>query len=259
MTVYWQIFSFQFKRYLSYPSELLATIIHRLLDTGYILVLWAIIAASADGSIDFVELLFYFFIGGGINEFTSPNKLRYAKYINQIIKSGDINHYLIRPVAVIPYLYLTSLGENGAILAFSGFTVVLGALLASALTLEQIILFVITFTIGMMVSIALNLLIGATALITTEASNIRNVVRVTMRVLAGLMIPINFFPEHIERVLLLTPFPSMIYIPTSALTNNYHIITSELIIINLAWAVSLLVLTYFIWKILLRRYEAIGI
>jgi len=110
------------------------------------------------------------------------------------------------------------------------------------------------------IGLAFNVLSGSLAFFTVESSGIKNAIGHMSHFLAGGLIPLYLFPDTIEKLLLLSPFPSMLYVPTVLLQNTKT--PTELlpaILAGLLWSGVLLAWSLATWRAGLKRYEAVGI
>jgi ABC-2 type transport system permease protein len=126
--------------------------------------------------------------------------------------------------------------------------------------LVSIFLFVIFFISAWWISFAYNLFQGTLYFHLTDAGGVRNAINNFIRVFSGEMVPLFLFPFTLGQIVRFTPFPSMVYGPTIALSTS---VIDQNVILNIGiaifWAIFLNIFTYLFWKRSIKNYEAIGI
>jgi ABC-2 type transport system permease protein len=88
---------------------------------------------------------------------------------------------------------------------------------------------------------------------------IRFTMRVIMEVVGGAIIPLSFFPQILEKIFMLLPFPFLIYIPMKIYLGK---IALEQVGLELfkegGWIVGLAMLNLILWKRGVKQYVAMG-
>jgi ABC-2 type transport system permease protein len=260
MGIYFDIIKFNFLRFLSYPFEIFAAIAIQLIDLGSIAIFWLAISRSSDANLNFTELISYFLIAGAVLDLVMANNYRLGRAIQKGAKSGALNTYLMRPVNLIPYIFASTVGEMGLsyIIAFA--RIIAGIAINPPTNQMSILLFPVSLFLALLVSIGLNMFLGVIALVTTEASGIKNVFTHFTRVFSGWLVPVSLFPDTLRHIIFLTPFPGLVFGPTNMLKSSS--ITHDMkiqMLITLIWGIVLIVSMSYLWKHTLKRYEGIGI
>jgi len=252
---------FQALRYTAYPLEMVAPIIRRLVEVGFIVLFWLAVARSSNGSINPRQMTSYVLIATSVAALCNTNTLWFGGLIGKQVKMGEINSLLIRPINLIPYLYSTFLGQEVVMVAMSILTLFIGiALNPVSLTFVNVMTFIVMLIIAIGIAISFNVLIGITAFYITEATSVRHVMGHIIRTFSGAMIPISFFHGVWQKVLLYSPFPVTIYGPASILTPSFATISNiQLLLIGAFWLIALWAFSLWMWKKALTNYDAIGL
>lgn len=111
-----------------------------------------------------------------------------------------------------------------------------------------------------MIAFAYNLFEGTLFFHSADASGIRNSVAHVIGIFSGIMIPIYLFPDWLEKIVKLTPFPSMVFGPVNAL--NTKTLSTDIIFdlgVAIFWSIALNLLAYYFWQRSTKKYEAVGI
>jgi ABC-2 type transport system permease protein len=260
LRLYWNIFLFNASVFRTYPLEALAVLVKRLIEVGFLIVFWGVVAHSSPGTIDFRSLVAYFLVTIAVNQITMATVLRLAQQLRGLVKRGEISNYFIKPLPVIPTIYASYLGSNVPFLALAMFGFLAALVLQPASGLFGPLAFLVFLGLAMLISLALNLMVGALAFSFNEVNSIRHSISHIIRVFSGSMVPLSYFPDGLRHAVLLSPFPGMVYGPAAAL--RYTALNAEVIrafTINASWAVGLMLLAVALWRRTVRGYEAVGI
>lgn len=258
--IYWDIVRFNFLRFLAYPFEILASVLKRVIEILFLILFWSLIVNSPGSHINLSQIVSYFFISMGIQDLVMAHWGPFGSDIATLIKTGQISNYLIKPLDIIPTVYSISLGRSGMRIILAIINLGIGVVIFPPKSIVSVFLFLIFFIFAWSIAFAYNLFQGSLYFYLTEAGGVKNALNNIVRIFSGEMIPLFLFPYTLSQIVRLTPFPSMVYGPTIALSTNN--INGEVIInifISLFWAVVLNIGVYLFWKKSIKHYEAIGI
>lgn len=228
---------------------------------GFYILFWSLITNSSKEAFPQNEVIAYFIMTNFVGRVTmSRFHGGFAMQLNNWIGSGKVSELMIRPIKVAPAILAYTIGHDIVNYIFSAIFAVVAIIINPPASLLGIGLFFLYLVLGFTISYSISTLLGAVAFITPEASSVRMAVAHVVNVISGGMVPIFFFPENLQKILNLTPFPSMIYGPINALTIKEF--DTEIILnllVTISWLAVLLLLSTFVWKKLLKKYEAVGI
>ncbi|MEK9167509.1 MAG: ABC-2 family transporter protein [Patescibacteria group bacterium] len=261
MGLYFRVFYFEVLRYFTYPLEMVAIVIRRAVDVGFFVLFWIAVAHSSNGTIDTREIISYILIARSITGITGGTGLMFSGFINHLIRRGDINNYLIKPVSLIPYFYSMFSGERAITAIVSLVTLVIGIAIGSAaLTPINFLLFLAYFVVGFFIITLCNVLVGIISFYVTDSAPLRWSIGHVFNVFSGAMIPLSLFPHVWQKILLLSPFPMAVYGSASVFAPSTLTFTHlQMFIVGITWVIILWVVTNYLWKRALRSYDAIGI
>lgn len=260
MQLYLDIITFNFFRFLAYPFEILGNVGKRSFSIVFLILFWSIIGRYSSTKINIHDITGYFLIASSVNSFVMAEYTVFGDWINMIIRIGDLNNYMIRPIPLLPYLYSTYVGRIGLRLSFSFITLILGLLVTPPQSFASILLFFVFLFLAMIISFSLNIIVGVLGFYVTDPSGIRYAVGHFISILSGAAAPLSFFPEGLRNIVLLTPFPYLIFGPINALkmkTIDGSVLSS--LGIASVWAVILFFFALIAWQKGIKKYEAIGI
>ncbi len=260
MGMYLDVFKFYFSRYFAYPLEILGSVFRRFFEIILVILFWLTISRTTTKHVDMREISSYFLIAGAVNEFVMAQTLTFAMKLSDTIMRGELNNYLIKPVRIIPYLYFSTLGRLGLNILLGTVSFIAGIILMPPKSFAAFGLFIAYLVCALFISLGFNIIGGSITFAVTDSMGIRTTIQHIIRLLSGLLVPISFFPSHIRSIVMLSPFPSMVFGPSNAL-HQAGIDSASLMSLSIAamWAVIMPILGILVWRHYIKRYEAIGI
>ncbi len=104
---------------------------------------------------------------------------------------------------------------------------------------------------------SINYLIGLLGFWLEATWSLQVIMQVTTSFLSGSIIPVDLFPEFIQKVLFYTPFPYVMYYPVKILMGENLNLMTPILILS-AWTIFIAFLSSFSWKKGLKLYTAAG-
>jgi ABC-2 type transport system permease protein len=260
MGLYIEIFRYRFSRFLTYPLELLAFALKRVVEIIFLLVLWNLISQSSHSTINIREIASYFLVALGISDIVMSKWGALGTFLAKLIKSGELSNYMVKPVHLIMQSYANAMGNSGLRIIFALINVILGIAINPPQSLIAVGLFIVLLVAAFLTSFSFNILIASLYFHFTEASGIKNAIEHLARICSGTIVPLYLFPENIKQIVELTPFPVMLYGPAHALREN--VLTQEVIVqvlISYMWVFLMGIVASVIWTKSIKAYESTGI
>lgn len=182
------------------------------------------------------------------------------------IKSGNISYELCRPQNLYNMWFSKIMGERLSSLLLRFPLVLLISLLMPkpynlviSHDIRVIMLFLITFILGIIIIIAFTMFYHALCLITLDEKGIINIIMVCADILSGLTIPIPFFPLYLRQICNFLPFRYMGDLPFRLLVGNISINEGLIgIIVQIIWIIILIITGKLIVKKSLKRVVVQG-
>lgn len=256
--LYLEIAWFHFQRFFTYPFEIIAELLKRVVWIVLMIFLWSVISKSSR-SIEIAEILPYFLIATGVRDIVMARWGILGTELYHAIKEGKISNYLIKPLSVVPAYYAKAFGKHGLRFLMSIGFIVTGIVLASP-KVTSFAAFIILMLNAILVGFAYNVLEGSLTFVVTETNGLTNAMQHLIQVLSGSMAPLYLFPSNLKTFALFTPFPAMVYGPSRALTqNSFSPEIVALILSGTFWALVLNLIAFSFWNWTKKRYEAVGI
>ena len=176
----------------------------------------------------------------------------------EMIRSGSLSNYLLRPVSPVEFVYIRGVGEKLFVMTVC-LTIGLGLTLFTDLSAKNMIAAMGMALIGNIIHYQIGAIIATLAFLWEEAYSILMVKNMIVQILSGELIPLNMFPEHLHWVWKITPFYLYVYGPTQyALGRWTDAQYLEALWIGVAWMIGLTFLIKLTWRLGIKRYLSLG-
>ena len=226
-----------------------------------ILVFTAIYLGNGVASIRGFTLPFlyaYFFLANAIWYGLS---IGIVKMMQDDIQSGTIASALIKPVGYVGRLVSNALSETVVSMIFIAIPMFAIGLLLSGVhvTIQTALIFSGELTLAYCLFVVTSFLVGTAAVYLVEVWPVSWLWWSIAEALGGMLMPLAFFPQLAQNLLMFTPFPVMIYTPVATLLGTA---SSQYIIITIAsgavWLVALTLLARIWWEKVRRDITSVG-
>ena len=255
---YWYLFCYNYRSNTAYRWSSLSWLFGHLFMIAGTIYVWYISAKNGSTLFDFKEIFTYYIIGGLIS---ISNGVHYG--LGQNITSGKLTDKLISPSSAIGRIIVADLGWH----FFANFVNIIFLIGVAYIGREYIylpnnfltIIFTLTISsVGFVAQIYINLIFGMLAFWMTDAWGIFDLQGNITNILSGKLIPLSVLP--LSSIISTLPFAYFYYLPIQVFMQK--ISTSQIwvtCLIGLLWITVLHFMARFIWKIGLKKYEAVGL
>ena len=178
------------------------------------------------------------------------------------IRQGLINKYLIRPISYFWYHFMMFVGTNSLYLIVYMLLLILFMFVFPGMIFQSymsIIGFIISLLLSIYLSYCIYFIMVCFAFWFGEVRSIVVAYNLGMLMISGQYIPIRLFPEEVLSIIKWTPIPYLVDFPVSIATGIIN--QSQWILqINIAliWCLILTIISFIIYKIGIKGYEAYG-
>lgn len=181
---------------------------------------------------------------------------------NLDIGKGELSKYLLRPFSYA----LMRFGEEFPWRLTTGFFGVVGCLAISQFIqitmtrdLQTIVLVVLMSLLALAMSFFFKMLVGFTAFFITSIRGVQDLTEIMILLGAGYVLPIHLFPEAIQRIIFVTPFPYMLYLPVASLIGRFSLSEMiEIIVIQFIWLGILMIIYHYWIGVGVKKFTAVG-
>lgn len=147
--------------------------------------------------------------------------------IFDIINNGNLAYELCRPIHIYDMWFARSIAlrlSRAALRCIPILTVAAflpkGYGLGLPASSQAFFWFIVSLALGLLVMISLNMLVYVASLFTISGDGLKILFCSVVEVLSGQIIPLPFFPEHVQRILELNPFASTGNVPFRIYSGN---------------------------------------
>lgn len=249
---------FEARRFTMFPTEIIGTLLARVVQLIFLATFWLMVAKySCDSNISPTQIISYYLIISGITSFFYT-QMGIAYQIIKMIRSGELNQALIRPISPILMPWSQRAGRNFINLIVGGSEVIVGIILAGSLQWHSSYMLPIVLFNTFVINICLNLIIGSVGFYLIEAAGVRNAFLHICNLFGGVLIPLFLMPVAVSNAFQFTPFPAAQYHLTILLQGIVEP-SPFFVAIGFVWAVVLIFVAKWFWRTSLGKYEGVGI
>lgn len=180
------------------------------------------------------------------------------------IKSGGLSSMLVRPINFFSYHLATSWGNKAfSMIVILILTAILLAMLSLslgfALSLIHILLFPLCLAMSFVINYFFYCVLGMLSFWVLQIDGIYGAVFIVVNVLSGGYFPLSVFGPAFNRIAAFLPFPYMLQFPVNALSGVYDVsYVLQGLGVQLLWAGIFALISFVLWKLGLRKYDAVG-
>lgn len=258
MKKYWVIFKNKLQASFAYRVNFFASFIAEALSLVILVYLWLSIYHQGGkiGSYTLGGLILYFVISKFVNLTIRSSDI--ARYIGEIIRLGDFNNYLLKPLSFLGHTisYFFAVTVYNLII----FSVIFSPLLLLGkleITIATFFYFLLSIIIAFLINFLFYYTIGVSTFYFSYIAGFNFIMWSVNSFFSGNVIPIDLFPKYLISINNLLPFKYIVFVPISILTNKYT--TNEIffnLLFGLIWVLILLGIGSLIFNRGLKKYEA---
>lgn len=173
--------------------------------------------------------------------------------IDDLVKTGQISVYLLRPVHFHTMMFCQAAGESLFRLFF--FTAPISLVIISVFpvslpnSLFNLLLFFVASLFSFLISTEINFIVGMLAFSLKSVEGIIRAKYFLIQLLSGLLLPLTFFPSWMQMILDLLPFKMITFVPLQIYLGK---VPSErlpfLFLGQVLWLVVLVMVGQLLWK-----------
>ena len=238
----------------AYRAYFIFTIMSNLFYMVIVYFLWRAIFSSVStatiNGMTFKQTFIYLALAGCV----SSVLMTWTEWgMSRDMKNGNISLYFIRPIDYQVNVFSKSLGDiwtNFIIIFIPSFLVVLLFAGDEIKIGYNLIIFVIAFAIAALINLMFDFLIGLISFYTESIWGISTMKDTVILLLAGAIIPLQFFPQNIRKVVEMLPFQAIYNLPLKILIEKSYTLEDYVMILlqQLFWLAVLFIITRLCFK-----------
>ena len=177
----------------------------------------------------------------------------------EMIRSGGLSNYLLRPTGVVEFVYIRGLAPKLFISAVC-LAIGLGAtFFTDQVSAPRMVAAIGLAALGNIIAYQIGAIIATLAFYWEEAYSMLMVKNMIVQILCGELLPLSLFPASMTWIWKSTPFYLYVYGPTQyALGRWSHAEFIDAVGIASLWIIGLSVLVHLSWKLSIKRYLSLG-
>lgn len=266
MKKYFQIFKISFQQEFAYKVNFIMWRIRNVFQIIVTFFLWSTVFSNPNQVIfgyDRAKILTYVFALMLVRAFVLSAR---AVDVSSDIAEGNLSNYLVKPISYFKYWFTRDISSKVlnlmfAAVEFSALFLILKPSFYFQTDIFVLLSFLISVAIASLIYFCILFLISAVPFWAPElgwASQFLVAV-VIIEFLSGALFPIDVLPATLQKIVLATPFPYMIFFPVQVylgkITGTAQI---QGFIVSALWLVALWFLMKYVWAKGLKAYQAFG-
>lgn len=214
------------------------------------------------GGMELSETIRYFGISALIGYLT----MDFADWnLQMLIRTGKFLTFSLRPVHHRFFALSQKLGHRvlGFLFEFLPCLLIFGLLFKVDIFPKHLGWTILSVALAFLMTFYVNYCLGMTAFFFVRANGIRVVYQLIDSVFAGALIPLSFFPDVVQRIMMFLPFQYTNYIPAMVWTGSNSIgslglTTTQAVIYQLVAVVVTAFLSEVLYRLSIKRFTAVG-
>jgi len=180
------------------------------------------------------------------------------------IQEGGLTAYLLKPFSYfwikffneLSYRLIEGIFAVGILIIFIHF---FSSLFVFTQSLVILLLSVVVAIGALFLSFLFKSIFGLFAFWMTDARGAYETADVVMLILSGTLMPISFFPQWLEQITYLLPFPYIIYFPIIAFEGKLSLLEiSQVLGMQLVWILLFVFIYQQLWRSGVKKYTGVG-
>ncbi len=223
--------------------------------------LWTAVYQSQDATeiagLTLANTIWYFLIA----EVMELGKPRHDIRIAEEVKDGSIAYTMVRPYNYLAYQFANGMGEAGVrmLLVFLlGVPVVIYYAGLPTVALRHLPAVLLVVALAVLLDFFVYSIIGLLAFVTEDIFSFRLIYQKLVFILGGLMIPIDFLPDWLQRIARVLPFSLTTYAPAKLFVAFDAAQFRQIVVTQLIWLVIIGIILYRQYRWAVRRLVVNG-
>ncbi len=172
--------------------------------------------------------------------------------VDEIVTTGQVGNYLIRPVDFQVMLYARAIGESLFRLLFFSVPILLVVAwvfpINGPVSTDAFLMFAASTTLGFFVLAGINFIIGLSAFYLKSIRGLMRAKYFIVQLFSGLLLPITFFPDWLKDIVELLPFKAVAFVPLQIYLGKIASAQAGIALLSqLVWIVVLFVIGRWYW------------
>ncbi len=188
-----------------------------------------------------------------------------ADNIGGEIGNGDLSNYLVKPLSYLKYWFSRDLASKSlnlvfAMVEFSLLAIILHPVFAIPTKILTIAAFLITISLAVVLYFFISTCSRFISFWAPENTwGVSFIIVIFIETLAGSIFPLDVLPENLKNLIMLTPFPYLLYFPTAIFLGKISSTQlPKILFIALTWVIIMFFFMRYLWGKGLKNYSSEG-
>ncbi len=208
------------------------------------------------------QIIVYTLLSAIVAKFVSSGGFEWE--VNDDIKNGGLNKYLVKPVGYFNYRICCALGKKipQSTVIFILICIILaisGSIFGNSINALRITVFIVSLILAIVLNMLIIYCFSMVAFWISDAGSFFVISGIIINILSGGIFPLEIFGDKLNSFFNLLPFKYAIYFPVTIangrLDQEYILLV---ILLQLVWIVILTQISKLLWNFGLKKYTAIG-
>jgi ABC-2 type transport system permease protein len=259
---YLAVFSIGLKNTLAYKTDFVLSLFSSFFQAGLMIFIWTAIYDFTNTTsilgITLSTMYVYFFL---LYAFRVVINFSVPEVMQEDIQNGSLAVAYTRPLKYPIQVFMSGLPDDALYAGIITIPLIIAALLLShvLLTPLTIMLVISELLIGYTIVILIGFMIGMLAVKLTNIYGIMNSTWSVILLLGGGVLPLTLFPNAVYQILMLTPFPMLLYVPAATFLGMISTsVAIRSMFTGLFWIAVLLLVTIIAWRSVRKKITSAG-
>jgi ABC-2 type transport system permease protein len=188
--------------------------------------------------------------------------MRTRNYIATQVRTGSLEIDLMKPLDFMLHMLARNIGEVAVQVVTRGLPGLLFAYLVLGIRVPSsagaVLAFVVSLVLGYLVYFGVNFMIGMLSIVTADVRTYTWAYNSLIRFTSGEVIPLWLFPPLLGTIMAALPFSAIYFVPMSIFVGAYPGDLAGALLLQIFWAVAILLMCRLIWLKFQRRVTVRG-
>jgi len=177
--------------------------------------------------------------------------------LSMLIRTGKFLTFSLRPVHHRFFALSQKIGHRilGFTLEFIPCVLIFHFIFNVNMIPDYILWTVLSVALAFLINFYFNYIIGMVSFWFVEAGALRQVISLLSGVLSGVLIPLTFFPQWVQKIQFFLPFQYTVFVPAMVFTGNF---TPRLILYQAIAAIIIYIISEIVYRRAMIRFNDVG-
>lgn len=206
---------------------------------------------------EIINLIFYILFANIVYVISMTN---IEDVIGADIKTARFTYKMLAPVNAFYDYVITDFSNKIIHICLLCFPFICLGSIVCQISVINLLLGLVAIVFANIIGYCISFIVGLLSFWLTETWGVGALKNLLFSVLAGTVFPLSFLSNGLQKIMFLTPFPYMGYLPTAILLGEEIIYSfKKIFFIALVWSVILCMIVFGLWKNGIKKYESVGI